>query len=368
MNADRRVEFNFVLGTAAELIKVYPVIHLAIQRGHGVRVISSGQSRENFLMQYRDFSLPENALVTLIESHGDLDKASSALRWFGRAAFTCKKSFRSKLLNSSADRSYVVVHGDTLSTLVGAWLGWRCGLPVVHVEAGLRSPNLFNPFPEEITRRLVSRFASFHMVPDSRAESNLRRASVRGRILCTQGNTLLDAVLLSAEFKEKKSSEARFGLVNIHRFENLNSQPRWNKIIDTVVNAALKTKLVFVAHPQTRHKLSSDLDVTRRLTSANIEIRERMPFSEFIGLLKHADYLISDGGSNQEECSYLGKPCMILRDSTERQEGLDGCCVLTRFDQDSIDQFLNDPSQYRRPPMNDVTSPSQIILKTLEEA
>ncbi len=355
------MQLNFVLGTAAELIKVYPVIHLALQQGHPVRVLATGQSRENFLMQYRDLQLPEENLAWLLESSGDLERASSALRWFLRALLI--RGFREKALPG-----YVVVHGDTLSTLVGAWLGRRCGLPVVHIEAGLRSTKLWHPFPEEITRRMVSRLVSVHMAPDARAAQNLR-AGWCGRkrnVVCTEGNTLLDAVHLSVQLPAAAGPSDTFALVNIHRFENLNSPERWRKIIAAVVQAANKTRLIFVTHPQTRHKLESDPAARAHLDSARIEIRGRMPFTQFMALLKRSQYLISDGGSNQEECSYLGKPCLILRDATERFEGLDGCCLLTRFEDGLIAKFLENPGAYERPALTTATqSPSQLILRAL---
>lgn len=355
------ISLNFVTGTAAELIKIYPVIAMAQARGYGVRVVSTGQSRENFLMQYRDLQLDESLLSTMMPSEGDLGHASSALKWFIRALLVSAKTFKSGLL--TREKTFVVVHGDTLSTLVGSLLARRAGLPIVHVEAGLRSPSLFNPFPEEINRRWVSRLASYHMAPDATAKNNLRTARVSGKVVVTRGNTLLDAVSMVGGVDAHRS--APYALVNIHRFENLNSAARWNVIVDTVVRAAAKTKLVFVMHPQTRHKLDHDPESLKKLTHPNIELRDRMPFSEFIGLLKGAQYLISDGGSNQEECSYLGKPCLILRERTERTEGLDTCCLLTRFEQPLIDRFLADPMQYKTPALAPSASPTSIILDSL---
>lgn len=355
------VSLNFVTGTAAELIKIYPVIVRARELGHGVRVVTTGQSRENFLMQYRDLRLDESMLADVMPTEGDLGQASSALKWFFRAVTFSPAEFKAALLQSQ--KTYVVVHGDTLSTLVGAVLSWRAGIEIVHVEAGLRSPSLLNPFPEEINRRLVSKLATHHMAPDAHAKNNLRRAKVKGSVVVTRGNTLLDAVRMVDGTKTNRSGS--FALVNIHRFENLNSPTRWPVIVDTVVRAAAETKLVFVMHPQTRHKLDSDPNALAKLTHPNIELRDRMPFSEFIGLLKRADYLISDGGSNQEECSYLGKPCLILRDRTERIEGLDTCCLLTRFDQTLIDRFLADPTAYKTPALTSSESPTSIILNSL---
>ncbi|MES2963946.1 MAG: UDP-N-acetylglucosamine 2-epimerase [Bdellovibrionota bacterium] len=362
MAADaKNISLNFVTGTAAELIKIYPVIAMAVARGYGVRVVSTGQSRENFLMQYRDLRLDESLLSAMMTSEGDLGQASSALKWFFRALFVSPGKFRSSLL--VREKTFVVVHGDTLSTLVGSLLARRAGFPIVHVEAGLRSPSLLNPFPEEINRRWVSKLATYHMAPDTTAEMNLKRARVKGKVVVTRGNTLLDAVTMVDGVNANRTSA--YALVNIHRFENLNSSSRWSVILDTVARAAEKTKVIFVMHPQTRHKLDNDAAALAKLTHPNIELRDRMPFSEFIGLLKRADYLISDGGSNQEECSYLGKPCLILRERTERTEGLDTCCLLTRFDQKLIDGFLANPSKYAAPALANSESPTQVILNSL---
>ena len=369
------MNLNFFVGTAAELIKIYPVLHLARAEGHNVRVISSGQSGENFRLQAKDFALGDDVVVNLMDNAQDLHRARSAIRWVLRALTTRKRNFRAKLLPGEA-RGFVLVHGDTLSTLIGAWLGWRAGVTVVHVEAGLRSPHLFKPFPEEFTRRLVSRFVDVHMAPDRVAEQNLRRSHVGGRVVCTGGNTLMDALPLVANFGEngaptgasKTHSGAnggRYALVNVHRFENLNSPARWSQILDAVVQASEKTRLIFVTHPQTRHRLEKDPAARALLEANRIEIRGRLPFSEFIGLLKNAAYLITDGGSNQEECFYMGKPCLILRESTERSEGLNTCCLLSQFDGQKIARFLSDPEAFAGMPLALGTSPSRLLLETL---
>lgn len=342
---------NFVIGTAAELIKVYPLLRACDERGHDVRVLATGQSRENLLMQFRDFGFDLGRIAWLVEGD-DLERSSSALKWFARAFLAWGRARR------ALREGYVVVHGDTLSTLIGAFHGWRLRRPVVHVEAGLRSPRLLDPFPEEIDRRLVSRLTDVHFPPDARAAGHLR-----GEVVATSGNTLADAVRLVPE----GTVGGGFALVNVHRFENLNSPARWKAIVDTVVAAASQRKVVFVMHPPTRHRLERDADAKAAFARAGVELRERMAFSAFVGLLKRADFLISDGGSNQEECSYLGKPCLVMRESTERTEGLDGCCVLSRFAPTAIAKFLAAPEAYARPARFPALSPTQIILDHLEQ-
>lgn len=355
---------NFVVGTAAELIKVYPIIRLAKEQGHQVRILSTGQGRENFLMQYRDFHLPESDLHYLLASEGDLDRLSKAIRWFMRALCIPRLALRDRFLIHPEIPSYAVVHGDTMSTLMGAWIARRAGLQVIHVEAGLRSNRLFHPFPEEITRRLVSRLARWHMAPDQTAVENLQRSKVKGTIVNTEGNTLMDAVRMLT-MKSTRPSEP-FVLVNVHRFENLNSATRWKTIVDTVMVAARTRKVIFVMHPQTEYKLSQDTETREAFKNAKVELTPRKSFSEFLRLLDAADYLISDGGSNQEECSYIGKPCLLMRESTERREGLETCCVLSQFDEDKINRFLENYEELRgqsRP--YEARSPSQILLNSL---
>ena len=358
--------FNFVLGTAAELIKVYPVIRGAQAAGHPVCVLATGQSRENFLMQYRDFGLDESLLAWLLPSQGDLETSGSALRWFFRAyRASGRRAARGRLLPGP-----VIVHGDTLSTFIGARLGHNLGYKVVHIEAGLRSGRLFNPFPEELTRRLVSRWARVHMAPDATAEGNLKRAGVHGEVVCTFGNTLMDAVrgVGGAGSGDIASVGGKpYAVANIHRYENLNHEARWLKIVNTLVSACRRGPVVMVLHPQTRHRLHTDPEARERLEKAGVEMRERMPFSQFIALLKGAEYLISDGGSNQEECSYLGKPCLLLRLETERLEGLDGCCVLSRFDDAVIEGFLADPLRFQGAEVSRDSSPTEIILNQLTD-
>ena len=351
---------NFVLGTAAELIKVYPIAKIAREDGHEVRFLATGQSAGNFLMQYRDFQLPEADLRWLIQG-ADLETSSGALRWFARALWAVLKSRRGVV----AKDEFVVVHGDTLSTLVGSLYGQRRRLPVVHVEAGLRSRSLLHPFPEEITRRFVSRLVRFHMVPDRVARDNLLRANVRGTIIETGGNTLIDAVFLAPA--SEQGPLGAYALVNVHRFENLNSKERWQKIVDTLLTASRKIKIVMVMHPPTRHRLLADPDAFESLRQMGVEFHDRLPFAAFIQLVKNAEYLISDGGSNQEECSYLGKPCLLLRLSTERREGLGESCVLSEFIPETIAGFLNDPESFKRAPATSSQSPSRTILEALAD-
>lgn len=355
------MRLNFALGTAAELIKLYPLIRLAEARGHIWKIVATGQSRANLLMQAHDFGLSEDRFHWLIENTVDLESSGQALKWFLRL-----RSVAPAKVGAAFDpEATVVVHGDTLSTYLSAFHARKRRLRVAHVEAGLRSQSLWNPFPEEILRRRVARLADVHFAPDDASAENLRRENVRGRIVCTKANTLMDAIHWAAN-QGMSSNEPPFVLANLHRYENLNSEKNWSVLIAALTETLKRWPVELVAHPQTRYKLEQTPQTLSRLMALGLKIVDRMPFSRFMTRLKACEFLLSDGGSNQEECSYLGKPCLLLRRHTERGEGLHGSCVLSHLDPEIIRRFLADPLAYRREPMVHAFSPSEKILEELE--
>lgn len=359
-----------VIGTAGELIKVFPVLREFDRRYENWVVLFTGQSPVNFFKQYNDFCLPLDRAVVAVDSACDLTSSKQAMLWFLRAVlFTTaklKRTIKRSGINSVPMSGDIwLVHGDTLSTLVGAiWSKYYRGT-LGHIEAGLRSKSLFNPFPEEITRRVVSRFAKVHYPQDKVAVENLKNSRVAGDIFCTHANTLLDAMDLIVE-NNRSTNEENFVVANLHRFENLNNQKKWNFLIDTLCNAAKKNSVLLVMHPPTCAKLESDQDSKNRLIAAGVKLYDRLPFIEFINLLNRASFVISDGGSNQEECSYLGIPCLILRGESERVEGLkNGSCLLSNFSKEHVANFIENYESFRRTRYLPNKSPSAIICDSI---
>ncbi len=349
----------FIVGTAAELIKIYPLIVEADERKISWHLLSSGQSPVNLCKQYEDFKLPPEKILHASKGIADLSTSGQALLWFIKAWFQNPKNF------VPDEATVIVVHGDTLSTLVGSRWGRRLRLPVVHIEAGLRSGKLFSPFPEEINRRLVSKRSSLHMAPDDMAAENLRNMGYDEGVFSTGGNTLADTVRLILQKNPLTENTEPYVVANLHRYENLNSGWRWHFMVEVLAQVARKRKIFFVMHPQTQYKLSKDPSLKEKMRSSGIVLEPRMPFTQFIRLVAGAEFVISDGGSNQEECYYLGIPCLILRDTTERAEGLHSTCLLSKFDVDLVKDFIANPSRWRRPPATPNWSPSGLIMDTL---
>lgn len=364
------MRFWFVLGTAAELIKMYPIIDEAQTRQIDWYLISTGQSGVNLWKQYTDFQFPENHVIKLLDSDTDLSSSAKALTWFTRAYLRSAKNLNSRLANITGTTpksdDFWFVHGDTLSTLLGSVYGRRLNIPIVHVEAGMRSHDIWNPFPEEISRRIVSRLTKFHMAPDQNAANNLKNEGIAEHVTVTSGNTVLDALGVALKrFSPKDLPSGEYAVANIHRFENLSSTQRWHKIIDVLVETAQKIPLYLVMMPNTIEKLKQDHHSRERLDRAGVQRLKRLPFSQFVHFMHKAKFMVTDGGSNQQECFHLGLPCLILREKTESIEGIGSCCVLSQFDDKIIQDFLNNPVQFRREPPKIQLRPTDIIFNKL---
>lgn len=361
----------FVMGTAAELIKVYPLIVEAQKRKIDWFVLSTGQSGQNFWRQYDDFALPRQRATEFLKSSEDLKSSGKAASWFVKVLPKSKKSLL-KIIVQSFHRvpnqtDFWVIHGDTFSTLIGATYGRRLGLKVVHIEAGMRSGNIMSPFPEELNRRIVSKLAHYHMAPDEHAAKNLYREGIKKNVVVTNGNTVLDSLHAAIENVEPNQiPKGKYVVTNFHRFENLSANFKWASMIDVAIQAAQSYPVFFVLQPNARHKIDHDLDSKLRLEKAGVKLVDRMPFSQFMHLMHRSEFMISDGGSNQQECFYLGKPCLIMRDRTESIEGIGSTCVISQFKKETINDFLSNPEKFKRAPVIPVKRPTDIIFESLK--
>lgn len=362
--------FWFCLGTAAELIKVYPLIIEAQKREIRWYVLSTGQSGINLRTQYLDFKLPTSAFLELTESKRDLTTTAMAFYWFAKSIFISSKRLKQKITSLSSTSigrdDFWFVHGDTLSTLLGSIYGRKLNLKTVHIEAGMRSHNILNPFPEEICRKIVSQICSYHMAPDLFAKNNLTNEGINQNVYVTEGNTVIDSLDLVINQSHGEDIPTKpYALVNVHRFENLNSKHNWNLILNTIIETSRQLPVVFVLMPNTEAKIESDPELKNILLSNNIKLVKRIPFSKFVHLLNQSEFVLTDGGTNQEECFHIGKPCLILRTHTERTEGIGKCCVLSGLDVGVINNFLVDPNKFKNENFKKTLRPTDIVFESL---
>lgn len=346
----------FVLGTAPELIKIFPLLVEADRRKIQYQLITTGQSPVAFLQQTTDFKIPADRIR---EAHRALSEDASLftrLKWLTSAVLLNPRRF----INSAPD--FLIVQGDSLTAALGAWWGRRLRVKVVHVEAGLRSGRLFSPFPQELCRRSISRLADLHFAPDDPSADNLRRRGLSDSVYSSAGNTLADAISIVGT---KDSKRDPFVLASLSRIENIEHPLRWPFLLETLAKAAQSRKVFVILHGSLRRRLQADHLLMEKFKKAEVEFVPRLPFTKFIELVAHADYVITDGGSSQEECHYLGVPCLLLRETTERAEGLHSNCSLAKFDAEAVDDFISDPGRWRRAPAKPAWSPSLLIWDTL---
>ncbi|WP_242511359.1 UDP-N-acetylglucosamine 2-epimerase [Pengzhenrongella frigida] len=276
--------------------------------------------------------------------------------WLAQIARWAVRNRRS-LRRSLGKHSVVVVHGDTMTSVVGAVLAKFFRLDSAHVEAGLRSGDWRNPFPEELDRRIVGRLATVHYAPNDLAAGHLRG---RRNVVMTQGNTVVDAVLDGAH-EVGAASDDPYGVLLLHRFEFLGNETFVRETLARVLDGS-PHRLVMVVDDLARHALR---DAVTGLPPDKVTIVDKMPHSEFSALLAGAAFVVTDSGGVQEETALLGIPALIHRRATERNDGLGANVLLSEWKLDTMDRFLRDFESYRREPLTLVVSPSDAVVDDL---
>lgn len=358
-------------GTAAELIKLFPVLLRFDKRGLPWTLVFTGQSPVSCLSQFRDFRFDMAKWKPLVAREKDLERMKDAAAWLlsavPKTAASIRRAVRTDDGKEPRPGDLWIVHGDTLSTLLGATMGKRLGCRVVHVEAGMRSGTIREPFPEEIVRRTVGQIASVHFAPHHAAFEALKRERARGEIVETDGNTQIDAILGALELPPPDDlPSGKYGLVNVHRYETLVSAERLADVKTTLLHASTKHKLVVVAHETANAAFKPDTAFIASLEKNGAVWLPRQPFTKFAHWLDRADFVIADSGGNQQECSFMGIPCLLLRQVTETPlEPGRNCVVLSRFDKSTIERFIANPSTYREDRKVLREAPSDQILRTL---
>jgi UDP-N-acetylglucosamine 2-epimerase (non-hydrolysing) len=350
-----------VIGTRAQFIKTAPVMRVLEQRGIPYRFVFTAQHQETIDSIRGNFGVKPPDYVL---SAGRSEAKTIGLfgNWSCRALWALLVHRRAIIPFRGG---IVINHGDTATCLWGSLLARLTGNDAMHLESGLRSFHLFKPFPEELIRLLTFALTTVYVAPNPWALNNLRR--YRGAKIDTGLNTLYDAVQLALAHDSAAGPPPAgpYAVVSIHRFENIFRPAAFRRIVDQVDRVAASMRLVFVAHPATARQLDR-LGLRQRIAAnPNITVCDRLPFFDFIRLSANAEFVITDGGSNQEELTYLGKPTLILREATERREGLGETAVLSNLDPVTIDEFVRNYAAHRRPPLTVTQRPSERIADWL---
>ena len=306
---------TIVLGTRPEAIKLAPVI-LAFQQASDfrTRVVLTGQHREMVSQVMDLFGLTADQDLALMAPKQTLTHVTCA------TLTGLKQDF------ADHPPDLVLVQGDTTTAFASALAAFYEQIPVGHVEAGLRTDNIFDPFPEEANRRLISQVALLHFAPTEVSAANLRASGVVGQILTT-GNTVIDALLLMAEKAPPFSlpgldfGQQRVILATVHRRENWGERLQdigrgFRQVLDRFPDTALLLPLH--RNPTVREPLQALLGDHPRAF-----LTEPLDYDQLVAAMRGSTLVLSDSGGLQEEAPALGKPVLVLRRTTERPEAVE---------------------------------------------
>ncbi|GHA57655.1 non-hydrolyzing UDP-N-acetylglucosamine 2-epimerase [Pontibacter akesuensis] len=362
----------FIFGTRPEAIKLAPLIkEFEATPDFDLEVCITAQHRE-MLDQVLDFFK--------IKPDYDLNLMKPNQNLF---AITADALTGLKEVIEESKPDLIIVQGDTTTAFAGALAGFYKQIKIAHVEAGLRSNNLYSPFPEEANRLMIGQLADYHFAPTQKAFENLQ--SVNKQNVWDVGNTVIDALLLGLELIEDNDSSIlssfegidfskRIILVTAHRRESF-GEPFENicNAIRDIAEEFEACEIVFPVHlnPNVRQVVSKILSDIK-----NVHLIEPLDYPKFIWLINKSFLIITDSGGVQEEAPTLGKPVLVIRDETEREEGITaGTAKLVATNRESIYssayRLLTNEHEYNKManavnPYGDGTTSKQIV-KILKE-
>jgi UDP-N-acetylglucosamine 2-epimerase (non-hydrolysing) len=376
-------KITVIIGTRPEAIKLIPLINelKKYKIDFRVSVCVTGQHREMLDQVLKIFDIIPDYDLNIMTADQSLSSLSSKI--FDGLSSTLE----------SINPDYVVVQGDTTTTFISSVVAFYQKIKVIHIEAGLRTSDKWNPFPEEMNRRLTSHISDLHFCPTSSSKDNLLREGILKDNIYIVGNTVIDSLLslieiqknptysnkMTSRFLDKynldMSNIGKIILVTSHRRENIGTGFKniCNSLLAISINNP-EIEIIFPVHlnPNIRDVAFQLLDDRK-----NIFLLDPIDYEEFVFLLSHSYLVLTDSGGVQEEAPSLGKPVLVLRDSTERPEGVNsGTAIMVGTDPNIIvketESLLYDESRYRQiahntNPYGDGTASKNIveILKTI---
>jgi UDP-N-acetylglucosamine 2-epimerase (non-hydrolysing) len=363
-----------VFGTRPEAIKMAPVIREAQRHSDRLetKVCITGQHKEMLQQVLQFFSITPDFDLSLMKHNQTLfDITADVL-----------KGIEAVLNEFAAD--YLLVQGDTTTAMAGALAGYYKKIAVCHVEAGLRSGDIYSPFPEEVNRRIVGTLCNFHFAPTPLAKENLQRENHKQNIFVT-GNTVIDALLWGVEkVRENKEIAQQFSyladgkkviLVTAHRRESF-GRP-FEDICDAVREIANANPAFSIVYPVHLNPNVQQVVQEKLSNLSNVYLIKPLDYPSLLWLMDRCYFVLTDSGGIQEEAPSLGKPVIVLRNVTERQEGIDaGTAVLVGTDKNLIvgtaQRLIDNDNTYTQmaqavSPYGDGTASQQIISVLLNQ-
>lgn len=354
---------HIVIGTKAQFIKMAPLMWRLRERNVEYNLIDLGQHSLITRNLRDEFKLKEPDIY--LSRGKNISSLLNGIFWTNGLLLKGMDTHWVKTKIFRNNKGVCLIHGDTISTLIAVYLARRAGVKVAHIEAGLRSYNPCEPFPEEIVRIIAMRLSDILFAPSPWAFNNLKKMGLGKKSFLASGNTSLESTIYSLNKKiDINMDSENYVLVTVHRMETILFKKRLVCVINTIEKISRKFGIIFVQHPSTTNQLKK-FGLQERLEKIkNIRLSKIISHAHFIHLLNRSEFVVTDGGSVQEETFYLNKPCLLLRNRTERMEGLGENVILSGFKERKIMSFLDNYTVLRRKScLNTEAKPSEEILK-----
>ena len=346
---EKKIKLMTVFGTRPEAIKMCPLVLEMRKYPEYIQpiVAVTAQHRE-MLDQVLDLFgiVPDYDLNIMTSGQTLYDVTTRALMGL-------------KPVMEEAKPDMVLVHGDTTTTFAGALAAFYAQIPVGHVEAGLRTGNKYSPYPEEMNRKLTGSIADMHFAPTGTSKANLLKENVNPEHILVTGNTVIDALQTTVhgdyhfadeDFNRVFATGHKLILMTTHRRENLGEPMRHvYRALKSVLETHENVEAIFPVHknPKVREIVNQELGHLSR-----VHLIEPMDYEPFANLMAKVDIVLTDSGGIQEEAPALGKPVLVLRDTTERPEAVEAGTVKlvgTAYEDvlQETNRLLDDDEHYR---------------------
>ena len=353
-----------LIGTKAQYIKTAPLLRRFESANISYFLIDSGQHGTFSPDLRHQLGIKEPDIV--FATKGNISTVFEAAIWLSK--YLLKGLLNRRWLRRTVfplGRGICVVHGDTPSTLLAVVLARLDGVKVAHIEAGLRSYRWLKPFPEEIIRVICMHLSHLLFAPSDWAANNLRDMGVKGRVINTRQNSGIESLYYALDRATSAPMPEPYAIMTVHRVETLLSRDRLSLVVKWAEYISEKFPVRFILHDPTQKRLEKIGLMTRLTTNPRISLEPLLPYPQFIQSLNQAQFVLTDGGSIQEECYYLGVPCLVLRSETERQEGIGGNARVSTFGERDLERFLKEFASLRRTKLVKNYEPSVCVFNEL---
>ena len=334
----------FIFGTRPEAIKMAPLVLESKRLGFKTRVCLSGQHKDMVKPFMKFFDLQSDYDLDVMKSNQTL------------SSLTGNTLIKIQNVIDIEKPDMIIVQGDTTTTFTGALAAFYNKIPVAHIEAGLRTFNNYSPFPEEVNRKMVTLFTALHFAPTETTKENLSKEGVLENVIVT-GNTSIDALRIAKSIIKTDELEKRYNyidfnkkiiLVTTHRRENHGEPLREICKALAQLNKLFNVQIIIPVHlnPNVKSVIEEELGNLK-----GVYLMPPLDYPDFVFFMEKSYIILTDSGGVQEEGPYFGKPILVLRDNTERPEGIaSGTSILvgTKFENilAETSSFFTDEKKY----------------------